>query len=1104
MSGITHGLQEQTQGGTESDRSEKTPLVPETEADDIRTFTGTGEGQEEEVESWDETVFSSSSVSSISFSLVDNLKRDEQTRDGERSKKGEEVEVFPVEECAQSEGSLNSFDVLSSNVEQDDSDQDDGTDALPRHHPLATLNRTCESAGADDSSPNRLPSSDRPFCRPLNSLPSGIRGETIPAARLGHEKGEKYDTFPVVGLADLARTTLGSGSVSIQETDSRLLATHSAASSSSAYLGPNLQDQEYRFVSSLSCLSYELQETLSGGAGRGAVSGGRKCTRIEKGPKRNEDGKGEDDGNQEMNDNSVRLMCSSEATGVSGVRSEPPQALGPGRGLENEDARENKKRLTCEQDLEQHERERELRKGPRIQTPPFPGYWQLRGEAKDGQGENAFKRLENRNKMEKEKDVGDGEGDTWMEVENRTGFTVLGDFKTFVTEDEKSPNSRVPTLSSLPGSHLNTPVEEKVQRLQRVIEALRDETEGKLIRLRERSEKLEALLYTLVPSVSGLPPPLFFSSYETSVSFPFGRPPAAPGDASARHAETPHDPLTSRIESRSFYEVKMPSFPASPSPAGMRTQSSAGYGDNRNAKLEESVFLPTLGAGESHGSAEVQTGKPTAAEPLSFTSAPFCGESSCSWVDALTLQSASSFVSQNNLRTMKTIETGASERVTKKRVLSDVEGCGSSSRSSEVFEGDSYTPPCERGPPRGKYGGRLVGGPEADRATEFGSAFSHAGAHAEEHKASLIDAERGARKPRRPVASVMAFFQGRGSHSGVSTLESASACRPRAAPWVTKLREVGARLVFEATNEKREGQAMYTEDGDVTNTENEIDGETAQRVGKETATQRTERTSFRATHAVNDDEHEGYAYLDGEEGEGWTSERSDGRCATLQTEGKAEQIVAEDADSVKMSKTRRAKSLFTDGLAMCRRQEWEGKWGEEHFELTEEEDEEEEENSADEHPCSCSSTAAASSPPLSSPRTASLADFLPFLNPLSYPVRFLARVLGLNVDGSFDRWRVEIQRGSVRGTVVLGVLDATVCVGLVMGLVYLSFFVSRMVFKTMYVHVHAIEEEKVPHYFEGLTYKFWGKKPIYFSDVPADRESGWIAQRVNWYRPHGY
>lgn len=93
-----------------------------------------------------------------------------------------------------------------------------------------------------------------------------------------------------------------------------------------------------------------------------------------------------------------------------------------------------------------------------------------------------------------------------------------------------------------------------------------------------------------------------------------------------------------------------------------------------------------------------------------------------------------------------------------------------------------------------------------------------------------------------------------------------------------------------------------------------------------------------------------------------------------------------------------------------------------------------------------------------------------------------------------------MQSQSVRGAVVLGVLDATVCVGLVVGLVYLSLFVSRVLFKTVYVHVHSIEDEKVQHYFEGLTYKFWGKKPMYFSDAQESTDGRWVAQRVNWYR----
>ncbi|PHJ23857.1 transmembrane protein [Cystoisospora suis] len=127
-------------------------------------------------------------------------------------------------------------------------------------------------------------------------------------------------------------------------------------------------------------------------------------------------------------------------------------------------------------------------------------------------------------------------------------------------------------------------------------------------------------------------------------------------------------------------------------------------------------------------------------------------------------------------------------------------------------------------------------------------------------------------------------------------------------------------------------------------------------------------------------------------------------------------------------------------------------------------------------------------------------DAWPFLRPLCYPVRALARLLGLNVNGAFDRWRGEVQSQSVRGAVVLGVLDATVCVGLVVGLVYLSLFVSRVLFKTVYVHVHSIENEKVQHYFEGLTYKFWGKKPMYFSDAQESADGRWVAQRVNWYR----
>ncbi|KEP65250.1 UNVERIFIED_CONTAM: hypothetical protein HHA_213610 [Hammondia hammondi] len=1020
--GAAHGPTNRRQGETEVGGTEENVLVSETD-DAVKTSAGTGEGQAGEAASGEPNSVSLSSVSSYSFSVFDGTKGDEHTRDDAESKKGEEVEDVSNEACALSEDSMSSFDVLSSNVEDDSEEDDDG----------------------DTESPG-----------------------------------------------DLSDCRLASSSFGCAGADARLRPR------------PNSQARHsHRGVSSSPLSRHTLNEDLSGGATEGGDSGEGTRVEAESDLQRNGDRcRGVDDGQGGFED-SVCLLSSSEATGKRGARGESPQQTGAENGSDTERARANEERFACKERLQHKARDHELGENLEMCVRLLE-HRKMSGEAKEGHGANAVDRAANCNTIGEE-DGRDDEGDIWMELGNRTGFSDMVESKSIFTEDEKMGVSRTPILSDVPAAQHDTPVEKTVQRLQRVIDELREETEGKLKCLREKSEKLEALLYALVPSVSRGFPPSVVSSFERSASFPFRLSPAALIDPSATRVEPESRHATNCVECRSFYEVKMPSFAASASPIEMQTRSFASYASTGNERRETSV-LPGSGAVVQHGdAAKVERGKPSDAGQFSFKSAPsVCEESSYSWRDVLKLPSSpSSFSQRDRLQTVNTTEADASDRTTKKRGLSDVERCGSHV-SSEAPEGRACTPCCETDSQRGKALGDLGCVREGGQAATSGHVFSCAGSHVEGKMASLIEADKDIREARRPVASVLAFFHGPRGHSDVYTLESGSGGCHKDAPWVTKLREVGARLVLEATSEKRESQAMLQEDGDVTETEeSESEEEIPDEVEMDPAALRGERVRFTAAIADSvEDEDEGYAFLADAEGAEWTRERSKGQYTTMQAEREDKQ--REQADSVdeKTPDTREAQFLLTEKRFVYRYEEGDTKGDEKQFELTENE---KEGNAFDEDPCSCSPAASVSSSSPASPRAVSwLADVLPFLNPLSYPVRFLARVLGLNVDGSFDRWRLEIQRGSVRGTVVLGVIDATVCVGLVMGLVYFSFFVSRMVFKTMYVHAHAIEEEKVPHYFEGLTYKFWGKKPIYFSDVPGERESGWITQRVNWYRPHGY
>nr|PIM00080.1 putative transmembrane protein [Toxoplasma gondii COUG] len=856
---------------------------------------------------------------------------------------------------------------------------------------------------------------------------------------------------------------------------------------------PNSQArQSNRGVSSSPLSRHTLHEDLSGGATDGDDSGEGTRVEAEGDLQRNRDRcRSVDDGQEGFED------CVWEG----GARGESPQNTGAEEGSDTERARSNEQRLSCKERLQHTARDHELGKNLEMCVRRLE-HRKMSGEAKEGHGANAVEIAANGNTIEEE-DGRDDEGDVWMELGNRTGFSDMGESKSIFTEDEKKGLSRNPMLSDVPASQHDAPVEKKVQRLQRVIDELREETEGKLTCLREKSEKLEALLYALVPSVSRVYPPYVVSSFESSTTFPFRLSPAALIDPSATRVEPEPHHETNCVQCRSFDEMKMPSFASSASPIEMRTRSLASNESTGNERRETSV-LPGPGTIDQHDdAAKVERGKPSDAGQFSFKSAPSeCGESSYSWRDALKVPSSpSSFFQKDHRQILNTNEADAADRTTKKGGLSDVEICGSHV-SSEALEGRACSPRCETDPQRGKALRDLGGVRDGGRAATSGNVFSFAGSHVEGNMTSLIEADQEIREARQPVASVLAFFNGPRGHSDVYTHECGSGGRHTDAPWVTKLRKVGARLVLEATSEKRESQAMLQEDGDVTETEeSESEEEMPDGVEMDPAAPRGERVIFSAANAESVEEDEGYAFLEDAEGEEWTRARYKGLCATMHAEWEPQQRDQADAVDEKTPDAREAQFPLTEKRFVYRYQERNAKGDEKQFELTEDG----KEGNAFDDNCSCSPAASVSSSSPPSPRAVSwLADFLPFLNPLSYPVRFLARVLGLNVDGSFDRWRLEIQRGSVRGTVVLGVIDATVCVGLVMGLVYFSFFVSRMVFKTVYVHVHAIEEEKVPHYFEGLTYKFWGKKPIYFSDVPGERESGWITQRVNWYRPHGY
>lgn len=142
------------------------------------------------------------------------------------------------------------------------------------------------------------------------------------------------------------------------------------------------------------------------------------------------------------------------------------------------------------------------------------------------------------------------------------------------------------------------------------------------------------------------------------------------------------------------------------------------------------------------------------------------------------------------------------------------------------------------------------------------------------------------------------------------------------------------------------------------------------------------------------------------------------------------------------------------------------------------------------------------------------------LRVVGLPLRCVVQVLGLNVSGAFDRWREEIRQRSLRGFLTLCFLDGVVCAAAVWGVCHLAVFASRAAFRAAYLHVHSIDAERASHYFDGVTYRFWGKRPLYFTDNPflgagraADAEIAtdpWSGlhhlqhRGIAWYQHHMY
>ncbi|PFH32818.1 hypothetical protein BESB_014310 [Besnoitia besnoiti] len=1093
-------------------------------------------------------------------SLFDERSEGEQRGDNVESREAAEGAHSPhPEPCGGSESSMSSFDVLSSNVEEDDSDDDEDEDdpvgvfldtrsgvSSLTCAGLASLTGASTSSAAlcerDDCSPVRppeLPTTPGRLFLPPQARSSSCGNPAFSPSAEAERSGEgDAHSAGRGGVAGVEGGRLGAGEGLREPDASAAVSPLTAVPRGLAGEGQKQNGQAAVCMSSLAAggdspiLQRGALCECSGAAG--GIGGRDESSRVE-----------------EDREAGASLACAgfpslfaertAHAWGGGAGASQQGEELLP----EAERKPDNEAGLSFESGAAERHREAREREAaaasPRVSGQLGENRLQ-QGDATGAQSDVAEAQPATGGDAVVERSGSGLEGEMWTEVERKSEFACFGDPKSELSGDDRPSSFGDSALNSRQSCLQDARVDAKVQQLQRTVNTLKDSTEGELLRLREKSEELEALVYALVSSSSpcSLPPCPSPASFETAVSSRFVGRPATSCDS--WQVGEPFRGLAGAVECRAFGGVRLASLPflsaaetRKPSP-DCRHLPSEGTEARLPAPPRFGLQAPRGVPGDAFLD---EAPREKLGAPRSFfsqASALFAIEGSSAWVDA---QQYATAVPSNIILAASeapegaetpTAREGGEKKKMKKRGFDDVVGrrvspsiSAFSGRLQETAafglaaHGDRPTQHSsgrERESRRGGVGANDGAAPTAARASAGVPFLSMHPTDSRLPAALAAETSAEAQKPKKTLASVVTFFQSRAKQSGVCTL-SAAASAAQTTPWVEKLREVGERLVFEAKREAQENQAMGQEDGDVTETEEDECEREERRTASFWDEPETRSPDGVAAETVSEDE-EDYAFVVGDACDAWEADApqreagedlgGDAQDAEDAQQPEDEKKAAEGADAVsgaqemhRRKNVMHIKSFFAGTGFFGGSQGGRGAGREEgadpEFASTQEEDEEDGELSEDEE--TYRSPASQSVPP------PWLADLLPFLNPLSYPVRLLARVLGLNINGSFDRWRTEVQRQSLRGTAVLGVLDATVCVGLVVGLVCLSLFVGRVLFKTMYVHVHAIEEEKVPHYFEGFTYKFWGKKPIYFSDVQG-RDAAWVAQRVNWYRPHGY